>query len=33
LIEEKKMAKKDRPWWGNNDTLWGGETFKIMHRE
>lgn len=23
------MAKKDRPWWGNNDTLSGGETFKI----
>jgi hypothetical protein len=21
------MAKIDRPWWGNSDTLWGGETF------
>jgi hypothetical protein len=21
------MAKTDRPWWGNNDTLLGGETF------
>jgi hypothetical protein len=21
------MAKKDRPWWSKNHTLWGGETF------
>jgi|SRR5688572_6781727 hypothetical protein len=25
------MAKKDRPWWGNGHTLWGGETFKSKH--
>jgi hypothetical protein len=28
LIEEMQMAKTDRPWWGNNDPLSGGETFK-----
>ena len=23
-------TKKDNPWWGNADTLWGGETFAIQ---
>jgi antitoxin (DNA-binding transcriptional repressor) of toxin-antitoxin stability system len=23
------MAKKDKPWWANGDTLWGGEAFQI----
>ena len=32
-VAKKKVAKRvvpklDRPWWGNNDPLWGGETFK-----